>query len=86
MIIIKLYQFVSELQSNTFINIVLSYIITGLIYTVIFYMLCYIKVLSIKSSIFVGITTYIAGLALTISQAVFIKYVIDSKKVAKWEI
>lgn len=81
--ITKLYNFVSALQNNMAISLILCYIITGLLYTVIFYMLCYINVLSLKESIFIGITTYIIGLIETIMSIIFIKVFIKSKKVSK---
>ena len=82
-IIVKLYTFVSELQSNIIISVVLTYIITGLVYTVIFYMIGYINIFEVKNSIFLGITTYIIGLALTVISALYIYYVMGSKKVHK---
>ena len=81
--ITKLYIFMSTLQNNMSISLILCYIITGLLYTVIFYMLCYINILSLKESIFIGITTYIIGLIETIMSIIFIKVFIESKKVIK---
>ena len=81
--ITKLYNFVSALQNNMAISLILCYIITGLLYTVIFYILCYINVISLKESIFIGITTYIIGLVETIMSIIFIKVFIESKKVSK---
>ena len=55
----KLYKLISSLQKNTSICITLTYIITGLIYTIVFYLLAYINILEISYSIFLGISTYI---------------------------
>ncbi len=82
-LVIKLYYLLSTLQNSIFVSIILTYIITGLVYTVIFYMLCYIAILPIKNAIFLGITTYIAGLGLTIINIAFIKLIINRKKVIK---
>ena len=84
--IIKLYLFLSTIQSNITLNLILTYIITGIIYTVLFYTISYINILTIKESIFVGITTYIIGIVLTILHIIYIKFVLKSKKVIKWEI
>ena len=83
-LIVKLYTFVSSIQSNKSICILLAYIITALLYTVIFYMISYINVLAIKHSIYIGISTYIVGLLITIIYIVFIYYLSKSKKVVKW--
>ena len=82
-LITKLYAFIIELQNNNFISIILTYIITGLIYTVMFSVIGYIKKFDIKSSIFLGITTYIIGLILTLICTPFITYITGSKKVRK---
>ena len=82
-LIIKFYTFITELQNNIIISVILSYIITGLIYTVIFSVLGYINIFDFKSSIFLGITTYIIGLLITLISALFINYIMGSKKVRK---
>ena len=82
-LIIKFYSFIAELQNNIIISVILSYIITGLIYTVIFSVLGYINIFDFKSSIFLGITTYIIGLLITLISAIFINYIMGSKKVRK---
>ena len=82
-LIIKLYSFISTIQNNISVSMLLTYIITAIAYTIIFYMIGYIKVLSIRESIFVGITTYIAGLAVTIINIIFINLIIKDKKVIK---
>ena len=81
--VIKLYSFVSSLQSNNIISLMLTNIITGVLYTIIFYTICYINILSVKASIFISVTTYIIGLIVTIINIVFIELLIDGKKVAK---
>ncbi len=81
---VKLYLFVNDIQNNKSICILLTYIITALLYTVIFYMISYINVLSIKHSIYIGISSYIIGLLITIIYLIFINYLTRSKKVIKW--
>lgn len=83
---IRLYSFVSSLQNNISISLILTYIITGIIYTIIFSIISYINNLSLKESIFIGITTYIIGIIVTIINTIFVKFIITSKKVTKWEI
>jgi len=82
-IIIKLYQLVSKIQNYIYISVSLTYIITGLIYTIIFYVLCYLDIMEIKYSLFLGISTYIAGLAITVIDTIFINYFVRGKKVIK---
>lgn len=81
----KLYNLLMQLQDNTSIAITLTYIITGLLYTVILYALVYINILEIKYSLFLGLSSYILGLAITIINIIFINN-LRSKKVLKWEI
>ena len=83
-LITKIYTFIIELQNNNFISIILTYIITGLIYTVMFSVIGYIKIFDIKSSVFLGVTTYIIGLILTLICTPVITYITGSKKVRKW--
>ena len=84
-ITIKLFSFISSVTNNKFISILLTYILTAIVYTIIFYMICYINVLSLKDSIFLGITTYIIGLIIHIINILFIIYLTKGKKVNKWE-
>lgn len=81
----KLYNLLMQIQDNTSIAITLTYIITGLLYTVILYALIYINILEIKYSLFLGLSSYILGLAITIINIIFINN-LKSKKVLKWEI
>lgn len=81
----KLYNLLMQIQDNTSIGITLTYIITGLLYTLILYALVYINILEIKYSLFLGLSSYILGLAITIINIIFI-YNLRSKKVLKWEI
>ena len=62
----KLYKLISSLQKNTSICITLTYIITGLIYTIVFYLLAYINIL--------GISTYIIGIPITLINLLLINY------------
>ena len=82
-IIIKLYKLVSTLQNNISINIILTYILTALLYTAVFYILCYLGVMTIKDSLFLGISSYILGLAIMIINTIFINYSVKGKKVTK---
>jgi uncharacterized PurR-regulated membrane protein YhhQ (DUF165 family) len=82
-LVTKLYVFVSSVQNNKMIVILLTYIITAILYTIIFYVVAYIKILPIKTSIFIGISTYIVGLVITTINIGFIYYLIKSKKVMK---
>lgn len=81
----KLYKLISSLQRNTSICITLTYIITGLIYTIVFYLLAYINILEISYSIFLGISTYIIGIPITLINLLLINYS-TKKKVLVWEI
>lgn len=81
----KLYKLISNLQRNTSICITLTYIITGLIYTIVFYLLAYINILEISYSIFLGISTYIIGIPITLINLLLINYS-TKKKVLVWEI
>ena len=78
----KLYNLLMQIQDNTSIAITLTYIITGLLYTVILYALIYINILEIKYSLFLGLSSYILGLAITIINIIFINN-LKSKKVLK---
>ena len=77
----KLYQFISKLQDNIYINIVLTYINTGLIYTVVFQILGYLNVIKIYNSIYIGLTSYLFGLIITIIQLFIINLILKQKKV-----
>ena len=85
-LVIILYSFVSKIQDNIIISTILTYILTALLYTVIFYIIGYIKIMPIKDSIFLGITTYIMGLIISLISSIFLKLTLGSKKVKKWEI
>ena len=78
----KLYCLLTKIQDNISISIALTYIITALIYTVIMYAISYIDIIDIQYSLFLGISTYILGLAITILNIVFIN-IINNKKVIK---
>ncbi len=77
----KLYQFISKLQDNIYINIILTYIITGLIYTVAFQILGYLNIIKIYNSIYVGLTSYLFGLIITAIQLIIINLILKKKKV-----
>ena len=75
----KLYGLLRTLQDNIMISMALTYIITGLLYTVVLYLLVYIKLLEIKYSLFMAISTYILGLAITRVHTFFVNIVINKK-------
>lgn len=75
----KLYTLVSQIQNNISISIILTYIITALIYTIIFYLICYINILTFKDSLFLGITTYIIGIIVTIINIIFVNFLVNKK-------
>ena len=79
---IKLFTLLTSIQDNIIVSIVLSYIITGLLYTVVFSALAYIEIMPLKYSLFSGISNYILGLIITIINAVYVK-ILHSKKVIK---
>lgn len=82
--VIKLSQILLSINKNIFICIVLTYIITGLIYTLIFCILSYISTLILYNSIFIGISTYIIGIPITLINLILVQSIIN-KKVKKWE-
>jgi len=84
-IIAKTYNLISLIQSNIPVCIILTYIITSLVYTILASTLYYINVLEIKQSLFIGISTYIIGVFITIINVIYIKYLTD-RKVKKWSI
>ena len=79
---VKLYNLLKQLQDNNSISIALTYIITGLIYTVGFFSIAYINIIEFRYSLFMAISTYILGLAITIVNIIFVN-LINSKKVKK---
>lgn len=83
--VIKLYKLITSLNSNISICVMLTYIITGLLYTIVFYILSYIGTINISNSLFIGISSYIIGIPITIINLLLINY-ITNKKVIKWEI
>ena len=78
----KLYGLLKQLQDNTPVAIGLTYIMTGLIYTLLFYIISYIDILEVRFSLFLAISTYILGIAITIINILFI-YILDKKKVLR---
>ena len=82
--ITKLYKLVFDIQNNIILCMVLTHIITSLLYTVIFCLISYIKVVEIKYSLFIGISTYIIGLAILIINIIFMNYLLKNKKVKLW--
>ena len=78
-IISKLYKLISQVQNNIPICIILTYIITSLIYTILFIILIYINIIEIKESLFIGISTYIIGIFITLINIIFVKLLTDKK-------
>lgn len=76
----KLFELIKNLQNNNILCIMLTYIITGIIYTVILYILSYLKTINISNSIFIGISSYIISLPIMLINSIFINY-LTSKKV-----
>ena len=79
---IKLFELLRQLQDNVSVSIILTYIITGLLYTVLSYVLAYINILEMRYTLFLGISTYILGIAITIINIIFVN-IINKKKVIK---
>jgi len=77
---IKLFSLLKSIQDNIIISVILTYIITGLIYTVGFYALAYIYILTTRDSLFLGISSYIIGIPITIINAIYV-HILHSKKV-----
>ena len=82
-IITKFYNLISKIQQSIPISIILTYVMTALNYTIIFNIIIYINILEIKNSIFIGISTYILGIFITIINIIYIKELTKDKKVKK---
>ena len=82
--ITKLYKLVFEIQNNVILCTSLTHVITSLLYTVILCILSYIKIMEVKYSLFVGISTYIIGLAILVINIIFMNYLLKNKKVKSW--
>ncbi|MBQ2873378.1 MAG: hypothetical protein IJE89_05215 [Bacilli bacterium] len=78
----KLYVLLKEIQDNNTISIALTYIITGLLYTLVMYAIAYIDIMELKFSLFLGISTYILGLVITGINILFVN-LLNNKKVIK---
>lgn len=81
-IIIKLFNYLKELQSNIIINITLTYITTGLVYTLVFYLIAYINLIDIKNTVFMGVSSFLIGIIITLLNTLIID-LIFKKKVKK---
>lgn len=77
--VIKLYKLLSTIQKNISISVILTYIITGLLYTIIFHIISYINIIEINYSLFIGISTYIIGIPITLINLFIINYIINKK-------
>lgn len=83
-IVIKLYDIISKIQNSVILTMILTYIITAILYVIIGYILYYIGILSVRDSLYIGVSTYILGLILTIIHSLFV-YFYTKKKVKKWQ-
>lgn len=81
----KLYGLLRELQDNILVSVALTYVITGLLYTVLLYIISYTEIIDMRYSLFLAISTYILGIAITIINMVFIQFLFN-KKVIRWKI
>ena len=64
------------------INITLTYITTGLVYTLVFYLIAYINLIDIKNTIFMGVSSFLIGIIITLLNTLIID-LIFKKKVKK---
>ena len=80
-IIIKIFKLINDIQNNQYVSIILTYILTGILYTVIFCILSYINILEIRYSLLVGVSTYIIGIFITIINLLLFKYIYDKKAI-----
>ena len=81
-VINKIYGYVTDVQNNIFLATMLSYIISAITYIIIFYIIGYINILTIRDSLYLGVTTYITGIIVTIINIAFI-YSLNRKKAKK---
>ena len=78
----KIYGYVTAVQNNIFLSVMLSYIISAVIYIIVYYIIGYIGVMTIRDSLYLGITSFIIGIVVTIINIGFI-YLMTRKKVKK---
>lgn len=78
-ITIKLFNLIKEISKNNKFNIILTYIISGIIYTIVYYLLSYINIMKIRYSLFLGVSTYIFGIFITIITTFFVDYIVKKK-------
>ena len=78
----KIYGYVTDVQNNIFLATMLSYIISAITYIILFYLIGYINILPIRDSLYLGVTTYIIGIIITIINIAFI-YLLNRKKAKK---
>ena len=82
-VIYKLYDMLYKIKTNNLLIVILTYIISSIAFTIISNVIFYINILKIKESLFLGISTYILGLILTLISALYI-FILTKKKVKKW--
>ena len=78
----KIYTLVTQIQNNLFLSISVTYIIVAVVSILLYYVLGYINIMSFRDSIFVGISSYIMGLIITLINIIF-AYINIKKKVIK---
>ena len=81
-VVYRLYNLLKLIKTNQQLIIILLYIITSLLYTILYNIIINIKLLTIKESVFLGVSTYILGLIITIFTTIYI-YIFTKKKVKK---
>ena len=79
-IIIKLFDIVYKMQTNYIISSIITYIINGILFPIIFYLIVYTNIMNIHDSLFIGVSTYILGLIITIINTLIIN-TMNKKKV-----
>ena len=85
-ITIKLFNFIKILSDNIYINIILTNVIVGLLYTLVFYLIAYINILKVNTSLFLGVTTFLVSIIITSINLILVKNLMKSKEVKEWEI
>lgn len=81
-IIYKLYELLYKIKTNNILIVILTYIISSIVFTIISNVIFNINILKIKESLFLGLSTYILGLILTLISALYI-FILTKKKVKK---
>lgn len=75
----KLFNIVNQIQTSIIISGILTYIMTALLYTVVYTVLIYIKIMEVKSNLFIGISSYILGLIVMIINIMILNTIYKKK-------